>query len=185
MIKKKKLIRNIILLSVIILIIASFSYASLTPLQAHRRSERTANYGPSVIIKSQSMKGQMFYLCKYDKWYSLDTVKRGFLGLWYAGDQVLGKENDAKEALDYAWSGNSSDKNHMIYKFYGEINDKKIKAVTLELEYNGQTKSLEQKKLYDNMFMFIWEEDNSYKYIMKAIKGYDNNSNLIFQKALY
>lgn len=183
MIKKQKLIRNTLILVLLLLISTSFLGASFTPLSAHKRSERTANYGPSTIIKSQKIKGGMLYLCKYDKWFSLNTVKRGFLGLWYAGDQVHGSENDIKNAINYSWGISSIKDNYRLGKFYGIVNDPNIKSVKLALDVNDEMKIFEQKELYDSMFLFTLEGD-VVNFQAAKITGLDKDSNIIFEKAL-
>lgn len=183
MIKKRKLIRNTLILVLLLLIAASFSTASFTPLSAHKRSERTANYGPSTIIKSQKIKGGMLYLCKYDKWFSLNTVKRGFLGLWYAGNQVHGGENDIKNAINYSWGISSIKDNYRLGKFYGIVNDPNIKSVKLVLNMKDEMKTFEQNELYDNMFLFTWDGD-LVNFQAAKITGLDKDSNIIFEKTL-
>lgn len=183
MIKMKKLIRNIIILSVLILLINIDTPFSFTPLAAHKRSEKSANYGPSVIIKTQSLNGKKLYLCKYDKWFSLDTVQREFLGLWFPGDGPYGIEADTTKAIDYYYRTDGSN-NHRTYEFFGKVNDKKIKSVSLEIELNGNPKKLELNKLYEDLFMFVFEEDNKLKCEMKVITGYDSSSNILFEKKI-
>jgi hypothetical protein len=180
--KKRKLIRNLFILLLMVIIVASFSAASLTPLSAHKRSERTGNYGPSIVVKSQSIKGGRLYLCKYDKWFSLNTVKRGFLGLWYAGDQVHGMENDTKLPISYSWGMNTIGKYRQA-KFFGIVNNPDIKSIKLEVKINGQLKILEQKELYDNIFMFTWEDGEKLFEFVK-ITGLDKNSDVIYEKAM-
>jgi hypothetical protein len=180
--KKKKLIRNLIILFLLVIIAASFSTASITSLAAHKRSERTANYGPSIIIKSQSIKGGRVYLCKYDKWFSLNTVKRSSIGLWYAGDQVHGMENDTKVPIVYSW-GVSTMGQYRQARFFGIVNNPDIKSVKLDLKLNGELKTLEQKELYDSMFLFIWEEGETGFQAVK-ITGLDKNSGVIYEKVL-
>lgn len=183
MTKGQKLIRNLFILLLLILIADHITGASLTPLSAHKRSERTANYGPSTIIKSQKVKDGMFYLCKYDKWYSLNTVRRGFLGLWFAGDSVSGKENDLTKPLDYSYTTTSLENNHMLGRYYGIVNNPNIKSIKFEIILNGELKTFEQKELYDNMFLFVWDE------VVKDCKpvsliGLDKDSNIVFEEAL-
>lgn len=182
MTKGQKLIINLIILILLLLLFGHYSTASLTPLTAHKRSERSINYGPSTIIKSQRVKGGMLYLCKYDKWYSLDAVKRGFLWLWYPGDMSLGKENNINNPIEYSWEASSISNNCILGKFYGIVNDPNIKTVRLELNVNGKMEIFEQKELDNNMFLFTWEGGiTSYD---GKIMGFDKNSNTIYEKPL-
>lgn len=183
MTKKQKLIRNLFILILLVLFVVNLSTASFTPLSAHKRSERTANYGPSTIIKFQRIKGGMLYLCKYDKWYSLNTVRRGILGLWFPGDQVHGKENDIKNPMNYSWGFSGTSNNYMISKFFGIVNDPNIKSVKLTVSIAGEEKTFEQKELYDNMFLFIWEGKEVY-FDVGRLMGLDKDSNIIFEKTL-
>lgn len=180
--KGQKLIRSLFILMLLLLLFGHYSTASLTPLTAHKRSERSINYGPSTIIKSQRIKGGMLYLCKYDKWYSLDTVKRRFLWLWYPEDMNLGKENNINNPIEYSWGEISISSNYKLGKFYGIVNDPNINTVRLELNVNGKMEIFEQKELNNNMFLFTW--DGGITSYDGKIMGLDKNSNIIYEKQL-
>lgn len=180
MTKRQKLIRNLIILILLILFIGNISSASLTPLSAHKKSERSANYGPSTIIKSQSIKGGILYLCKYDKWYSLNAVKRGFLWLWYPANPLM-KENNINDSIDFTWSYSNITGNLDVGRFFGIVNDPNIKSVRLDIKLNGKMKTFEQNELYDNMFLFIWEEELISSGAIK-LTGFDKNSKIIYEK---
>jgi hypothetical protein len=177
--KKRKLARNLFMLVLLILIAGSLSTGSLTSLAAHKRSERTAHYGPSTIIKSQKIKGGMLYLCKYDKWFSLNTVRRGFLGLWYAGGGVHGAENDFKTPIDYTWMTTKTSGDYKIALLYGVVNAPSIKSVKLVMILNGQEEAFEQKEFYDDMFFFTWDKD-PLNVNLVSLTGMDENSNIVF-----
>lgn len=179
--KRKDLKRNLFILLMLFLFLGSFSNTSLTPLAAHKKSERTANYGPSTIAKVQRIKGGMLYLCKYDKWYSLSAVVKDFFWLWHPGDQVLGTENNLKNPINYNLGYSTRTSNHTVGQFYGIVNDSNIKSVKLELNLSGQMKIFEQEELYDNMFLFIWENNIQMKYMSAKIIGYDKDSNIIYK----
>lgn len=182
MTKRQKIIRNLIILILLFLVISSITGASLTPLMAHRRSERSGHYGPSRIIASQRINGIVLYLCKYDKWYSLDTIRRGFLWLWYPGDHYFRKKPDINTPIDFDFGYTSTTDNNNLGRFYGIVNDPDIKSVKLEVKLtNGQMKTFEQRKLYDNMFLFILDQGTiGYKSV--KITGFDRGSNIIYEK---
>lgn len=181
--KKWKIIRSLFILSLLLLVINNFIGASLTPLSAHKRSERTANYGPSTIIRTKKINGGMLYLCKYDKWFSLSTVKRGFLGLWYAGDMVLGDENNLQKAINFSLGTRDTWGNYRLGIFYGIINEPSVKTVKFEIILNGKLKTFEQSELYDNMFLFTWDEDTT-TYRPINVIGLDKDSKVVFKEGL-
>jgi hypothetical protein len=183
MTKKQKLIRNLLILILLFFWVNAHIGASFTPLGAHRRSERSANYGPSMVVKTQKVKGGMLLLCKYDRWFSLNTVNKGPLWLWYAGNQVHGQENDIKEQIKVSYGNEVTDHNVEYWQFYGIVNNPAIKSVRLEIKVTGEPKIFEQKELYDNMFLFVWDEDVKNFETMK-IMGLDKDSKVVYEKAL-
>jgi len=185
MTKMQILIRNLAILALFGTVFFMLSNASPTALHAHQKSERTANYGPSTIVTVKDFELGKLFLCKYDKWFSCNTViKRCFGLLWYPGNQVYGKLNNTSLPIDYYWQGSRYKKDYMLWMVYGIVNDKSITSVKLEVELNGQTLTLDQPQLYDDMFLFTW---NSMKtdYKLKKIIGLDDDSKVIYEKEFY
>lgn len=182
MIKKKKLRRNIVIILTVFCIIVVFYPASVSPITALRREERALNYGPSVIIKTEKFNNEYWYLCKYDKWYSIDTVKQGTLGLWYSGTIINGNGLNS-EPVEYSMAFGAGDngKKHVLF---GRVNDRRIKSVKFEIEFNKKAKIVEQNKLYDNLFMIFCDGYGNLIYRINDIQGLDENSKVVFEKKL-
>lgn len=183
MIKKKKLLRNIVIILTVFCIIVVFYPASASPITALRREERAENYGPSVIIKTEKFNNQCWYLCKYDKWYSIDTVERGALGLWYSGTIINGYDLNS-EPVEYreAFGAGDNGNKHVLF---GRVNDRRIKSVKFELQFNNKkTKIVEQNNLYDNLFLIFWDGYGNFIDSIKDIQGLDENSKVVFEKKL-
>lgn len=181
MTERQKVIRNLIILILLFLVIGSLSSGSFTPLSAHRKSEKSRNYGPSTIVKSQKFKGGMLYLCKYDKWYTLEVVRREFLWLWHPRD-IGCRENNITNPIDFDFGYTSTTGNNNMGRFYGIVNDPNIKSARLDIKMDGQIKTIEQKELYDNMFLFIWDNTTSFESI--KFTGFASNSNIIYEKTV-
>jgi hypothetical protein len=167
--RKKKVVRNIIIL--IVLSILTFTRGIyLTPIAAHEASERSIHYGPSKVVHIEDFDGGKYILCKYDKWISCNTINRTMYFFWTFGNQVTGIEVDKEKPLNFTWS-HSNDR----YKIYGIINDNNINRVELHLE-DGTT--LSQTKFYDdNMFLFTWEGESG----IGDVKAYDSQGNILFE----
>lgn len=165
----KKIVVNSIAIAIMSFITLSLLGLHLTPLAAHRASERSIHYGPSEIVHIEGFSGGKYILGKYDKWISCNTVNRVGLFFWRLGNQVTGIENDTSKPLNYTWG--MSDRN---YRLYGIINDSAITRIIITLE-NGET--IEETQFYDDMFLIAWD---GIQYL-KTIKAYDSDNNLIFE----
>jgi len=170
--RKKKLIRNIIALIILLIIFVKGSGLYFTPLGAHRDSERTAHYGPSEIVHIEDFRKGKYILCRYDKWFSCNTVNRTLFFFWRFGNQVHGMENDLSEPLSYSWDGEGN-----FYKAYGIINDKNINKVELILS-NGDR--LAQEDFYGDMFLIPWQADGPRSF--SGIIAYDKNGDIIYER---
>lgn len=182
MIKKRKLARNLIFLTMLIFVYIILTGASLTPLAAHRRLERSENYGPSNIVKTQKIEGCVLYLCKYDKWFSLDTVKRGSLLLWYGNNIFVAEENT--EPINFTASRSFVYSYYAVQNVYGIVNDPNIKSVKLEIKHLHDPifKTLEQNELYDNnMFWFVLDKSLS-NYMLLKLTGLDKDGKVIYER---
>ncbi|WP_353092828.1 hypothetical protein [Tissierella praeacuta] len=171
----KKILRNIIILVILFFIFLKSSGLYLTPLSAHKNSERSIHYGPSKVVHIEDFDKGKYILCKYDKWISCNTVKRSLFFFWSFGGQVTGRENDLSNPLSYTWSGGVRE----FYKVYGIINDDRIKEIEVTLE-NGDI--LTQNEFYEGMFLVTWSANDDSLMDFAGIKAYDSNGNILFEK---
>ena len=172
--RNKKILRNIVILAILIFIFFNISGFYLTPLSAHKNSERSIHYGPSEVIHIEDFDGGKYILCKYDKWVSCNTVNRVLFFFWRYGNQPIGFENDKTKALDYTWGMSQEN-----YKLYGIINNDKVTKIQITLN-NG--KVFTETDFYEDLFLFTWKADNDDEaWWFNNIKGYDSNDNLIFE----
>lgn len=173
----KKLIRNIIILAAMLFAFFWGSNLYLTPLAAHKHSERGIHYGPSEVVHIEDFEKGKYLLCKYDNWISCNTVKMQFFFLWGFGDQPIGIENKKDQKLTYTWQ--MSDQ---YYVLYGVINDSSVKKVKITY-VNGETKL--QSDFYDNMFLFTWKDPKNDNNYVTKIQGYDINGNVIYDNDVH
>lgn len=166
--RKKKVFRNILIL--IVLSILTFNRGIyLTPMAAHKSSERSIHYGPSRVVHIEDFDGGKYILGKYDKWISCNTVNRFMFFFWTFGNQATGIDVDKTKPLDFSW-GLSNDRN----KLYGIINDKNINKVELYLE---DGRSFTQTKFYDDdMFLFTWDGQSE----ISGFRAFDSQGNILF-----
>lgn len=168
--RKKKLARNIVIL--LILFAITFSRGIyLTPMAAHKASERSIHYGPSKVVHIEDFEGGKLFLGKYDKWFSCNTINRTMLLFWRFGNQVTGGEIDITKPLNFSYSSS-----HDTFKFYGIINDKNIDKVEVHLK-DGSIYS--QREFYDDMFLFTWDWGDEFRF--SGIKAYDALGNVIYE----
>lgn len=169
--RTQKILRNIVLLVILLLIFLKSTGLYLTPLSAHRNSERSVHYGPSEIIHIEDFDKGKYILCKYDRWISCNTVNRELFFFWSFGNQVTGPDIDSSEAITSSWS--LSDDNQMVY---GIINDDTIVRVDLQFG-NGDVYT--QTEFYDeDMFLFALKTDRDGPI---KLRGYDQDDHLIFE----
>jgi len=172
--RKKKVVRNLIILAALLAIFLLSSKLYLTPLSAHEHSERSIHYGPSDVVHIENFDKGKYILCTYDKWVSCNTVNRSLLFFWRFGNQPIGFENDKNKIINYSWSISNQ-----YSTAYGIINDKKVKKVELELG-NGEVKI--QTDFYDNLFLIAWKSSESKNVYLKNVKCYDLNNKIIFEE---
>jgi hypothetical protein len=140
-------------------------------LAAHKSSERSIHYGPSEVVHTEDFDGGKYYLCKYDKWVSCNTVNRTWLFFWSFGNQPTGFENDRSKPIAYTWS-----MSYQRNKAYGIINDDRITKVEIVF-MDGS--SLTETHIYEKLFLFTWISE---EYGFQTIKGYDKDNNLIYEE---
>ena len=167
----KKTLRNLIIIVALFCIFMITTGLRLTPIQAHKLSEKGIHYGPSKIVKVFNHGKYQHLLCKYDNWISCNTVDRTLFIFWAPGSQVTGVENNLDEALKY-----SESYSNRINIVYGIVNDENIEKVEV---YTTEGNIIVNKDLYDNMFYFSWKSKGN-TWGMKELRGYDKNGNQIY-----
>lgn len=170
----KKVIRNIFILTFLSVVLFKQSGLYLTPLAAHKHSERSAHYGPSEVVHIEDFDKGKYILAKYDQWASCSTVHRTPLFLWRIGGLQIGIERDQTKAVNYSWGGGSG----QYYYFYGIINDDQVKKIQITL---NDGKILTQTNFYEHLFLITAKKNDNKSRIFKSIKGYDSEHNLIFE----
>ncbi len=172
--RQNKIIRNLFLIVLLIFLICLVTGLRLTPLQAHRESERGTHYGPSEIVKVFDYKSYQHILCKYDSWVSCDTVRRFAFLFWTPGSQPAGFKNDC--SYPYRFINNYSNNTNYLY---GIINDKAITKIEV-LTNDGQL--LAEQDFYDGLFYFSWTSDDR-KYGIETITGYTADNAISYTAA--
>lgn len=172
MTRKKKIIRNLI----IIVILQYFSLIGIglyiDPLKAHRDSERSLHYRPSEIVHTEDFPRGKYILGKYDRWFSCNTINRELGIFWTFGSGSGGRENDISKPMSYSWQGTQED-----FILFGIVNDEKIEKVELTLNTD---EVFIQEEFYDDMFLFVYTRPggtNNYKFV----RGYDGEGNMIYE----
>ncbi len=177
--RRNKVLRNLLILAVLIPLAVSRSGLYLSPLSAHRSSERSIHYGPSTVVHVQDFDQGRYYLCKYDKWISCDTIRRAFLFFWRFGNQVTGVENDPEKPVCWTW-----DSRDTHCKAYGILHDNQVKKIELTLD-DGSV--LTQSDFYDDMFLLTWADEkrkgerNPHGRQVRDIKGYDSGGLVVYE----
>ncbi len=172
--RPKKILINIAIILVLFFVFLRSTGLYLTPLGAHKASEKTIHYGPSKIVHIEDFPEGKYILGKYDKWISANTINKSLVFFWRIGNQAIGIENDLTKAINisYGMSGGN-------YRYYGIVNDEKIKKVEILLD-NEQV--LTETEFYDDMFIFARSSPNDKFPYVASVKGYDIDDNLIFQE---
>ncbi len=173
MIKRRKLIKNILITMVLYIVLIKANGLYFTPLGAHKDSEKTAHYGPSEIVHIEDFKKGKYILGRYGKWFSCNTVNKVLFIHWRHGNQVHGFENDLDKPLSYNWAYGSG-----FYKAFGIINDVAISRIEIILD-NGDR--FQQEDFYDNMFLIHWYDQENRDYNIDGIRAYDKDENIVFE----
>ncbi|MFC4810471.1 DUF5044 domain-containing protein [Paenibacillus sp. GCM10023250] len=161
---------------------------SRTPEEAHRLSEKSFHYGPTVVARKVVApfdKDQVVFLGTYKDWFSADTVKRQ-TGGWVPGDGVGGVEIDRSKPFTYSWSGSGTHDNLMTFKFYGYVSDARIAAIELVMtdRKSGSMVSMHEPIGEDRMFLFLWEADNGSNAEWQSVRGLDASGKLVYEAKL-
>lgn len=167
--RKKKLLRNILILSVLFLVIYSKAIY-LDPVAAHQASERSLHYGPSTVVHVEDFPGGKYILGKYDRWISFSIITKSNRFFWHIGDSVIGLEIDYDKPLFYA-----SQFSQPNARAFGILNDPNIDKVEVHLR-DGTV--LTQQEFYEDMFLITWESEFEFWRIV----AYDGSGNVIFEE---
>ena len=162
-------------------------YGSFSALEAHQKSEKSYHYGPSEILEVIDIPKGKIFLCKYDKWFSADTIIKGIIK-WYPGSGVGGYPIQESQGISSIWSGSRISEDYFLYKGYGYVSNPDITTVTLEVEWikeDGTENKVLEYKLKDHRgFIFYWN-DNETKYKPKTLRGLGVNGNILYEKNYY
>lgn len=170
--RNRKVILNLLIMAILVPLVLYRSGLYLSPLSAHKHSERRIHYGPSQVVYIQDFEEGKYFLCKYDKWISCNTINRELLFFWRFGSQVTGIENDLSKAVSYTWHYSEG-----YYKVYGIINDERVKKIEGILS-DGTV--LTQTDFYEDMFLLTWTGESNKPYFIE-IKGYDLHDTIIYE----
>lgn len=174
--RKRKIVRNLVILAGLLLLLNYIGVLYFSPTAAHEASERTIHYGPSTVVHTEEFDEGKYFLCKYDKWISCNTVNRYLIFYWQIGSQATGFENDKSEIIDFIGSmrgGNS--------KIYGSINDNRVQKIQIAM-FDGTI--LEETEFYDGLFLITWDDSLPEDILGHYIKAYDENGQLLYQKEI-
>lgn len=174
--RNKKILRNTLILSSLIIIFFIRSSLFFTPLSAYRANEKSLHYGPSKIIHINDMGSSKLIAGKYDKWFSMSEIKRSMLFFWRSDGMSLGHEIDKSKALNYTWRMTEGN-----FTFFGVINNKDINKIDVIINNDDVISSSE---FYDDMFLFNLKDENKHmkRLDFKGIKAYDAEENIIFEE---
>lgn len=172
--RRKLIIRNTVIILILFFLFLNRTGLYLTPLSAHEHSERSSHYGPSKIVYVEDFEKGKYFLGKYDKWVSCNTVNKVFLFFWSFGNQSTGFENDTSKVIDYSW-GSTDD----YHRCNGIKNDENVAKVEITLE-NGETYSTSE--FYEDLFLITWVGSEDQGVYFRNIKAYDINNNIIYEE---
>lgn len=171
--RKKKLLRNILIIIIISLLVYSSRSIYLSPMAAHLAAERSFHYGPSDIIHVEDFSGGKYFLGKYDRWISCSTIEKTWGPFWRYSGQTTGIELEADKPLTYTWSFSWGYPNYWS-EVYGVLHDQNIVKVEVHL-MNGTI--LTQDEFYEDMFLLYWDGQIEFDQII----AYDSFDTIIFQ----
>ncbi|MGI6226784.1 MAG: hypothetical protein ACOYJ1_11080 [Peptococcales bacterium] len=190
--KKKKIIINLLIIGFSLLVYMIVTGAGFTPAMAHKRQERTINYGPSQIVKVVEKGASRFFLGQFNGYYSCSMVERGRLGLWYGARKGMwGMEIKEDKPINfhhlYIYDDNQTFDELYVY---GVINDERVKRIKLEFYLDDGGSKLETltieigaDEIFDNMFFSIIEKKGMKEYVVqKSIRAFNEAGQLIFEE---
>lgn len=177
MTRRKRVARNLVLLIFLTWLFMNRSGLYLSPMSAHKHSERSIHYGPSEVVHVEDISGTRLLLSRYDRWISCNTINRTLLFFWTFGSGVTGYEYDQNEPLDFTWA-----MSNRIFRLFGIVNNENIVNIEVTLD-NGIT--LPQTKLHDGLFLVTWDATDDEGWYARLVRGYDADGNLVYEKKGY
>lgn len=175
--RKKKILRNIIIIILLSFILLRSANLYLSPLSAHKAFEKSKHFGPSEVVHIENFHGDKYkgkyILSKYDKYISCIRVDTKFFIFWHIRNQTPGIEKDLLEPIYFL--GVSSDR---LNEVWGIVNDDRIKKIEV-ITKNGEV--FTETEFYDNMFLITWESENGRLGWYEEMKGYDGEGKLIYE----
>ena len=154
----------------------------LSPIKVFEITEQCFHYGPSEIIHIEDYRdGKQILASFQDQWISCYTIENRYLIFWRlatSGGPVAVHEIDRSIPIDFAWSTTGEGS----YKFFGSVNDQKIKKIEIEMT-DGTL--LTQDELYDGgLFLILHENMMENRQFYEFIRGYDSDDHLIYEKEI-
>lgn len=172
--RKKRIIRNVIIIVVIYIFITKVNCLFLNPISAFKYAERDYHYGPSKIVHIENNGNSKYILAKYDKCISCCTLSRSLI--FWSYYSPIGIENQKEKGINYFWESSLE-----LYRLFGIVNDSRIKKVEVAF---SDGKTLVQNKFYDgDMFLFIYKS-KAKNWLQIKIRGYDSENNIIFEETI-
>lgn len=171
--RKKKIVRNLILLLLCSISFFYMNHLYLFPSHANEASERGLHYGPSQVIYETDYELGKYYLCRYDQYISCNSIQRAFGIFWQYGGNHYGTEINKDDPITYNWS--MSDSKYWI--FFGQINDSNI--ASLKLTPESSEESFTQNDFHDGMFLFHWIGQN--QSCGFQLTAYDKDGTVLYQ----
>lgn len=149
--KKKAILLNLLVIVLVLTVFLAVEGAGLTAAAAHKKQERTINYGPSQTVAVIPKGGTRFFLAKFEEYYSCDAVKRGLFGLWYGSraGNVWGMENNKDKAVNYHIAGDRDQQKNAVDRLsvYGIINQENVASLEIEVLIQDAGGKLTTKKI--------------------------------------
>lgn len=177
MTRKKKTLRNTIIIILLSFILLRNANLYLSPLSAHKAFEKSNHYGPSEVVHIEDFLGDKYkgkyILSKYDKYISCIRVDRKFFIFWRIRNQTPGIKNYLPESVLFLGGGSGEHNN-----IWGIVNDDRIKKIEV---INKSGEVFTETKFYDDMFLITWESENGRLGWYEEIKGYDGEGKLIYE----
>ena len=171
--RKKKLLRNMLTITVITILVYSSRSFYMSPMAAHKAAERNFHYGPSDIIHVEDFSGGKYFLGKYDRWISCSTIEKVWGPFWSYSGQITGIELETDKPITYTWSFSWGSPKYYS-EVYGILHDQSIDKVDVHL-MDGTV--LTQNEFYEDMFLLHWDGQVEFDRII----AYDSSGTAVFQ----
>lgn len=191
--EKKKALIEWTLASILLFFVVKespyFNYYHLSPLEAHKQSERTFYYGPSEVVEEIDFGDAQVFLGIYKDWFSANMVVKHKGIFWAPGSGIGGTEIKKDQDISHSWSGSSINEDFMLMKFYGIVSNPDIVKVELDViegyhnSANAENEVLTLSYILNDhrMFIFHWNEvEHEYKWI--SLRGLNRNGDIVYEE---